>query len=61
MAVQAADADLQLVRNPVHYSATPITEYRASPVIGADTDAVLRSLPGETDTDITTLREARII
>ncbi|ASG22209.1 CaiB/BaiF CoA transferase family protein [Nitrospirillum viridazoti] len=33
--------DLQVLRNPLHFSATPITRYDAPPMLGQHTDAVL--------------------
>lgn len=33
---------LKLLANPLNFSATPIGEYRAPPLMGADTDAVLK-------------------
>lgn len=35
---------LSLVRNPVMFSGTPITEYRAPPLLGSNTDEILSSI-----------------
>src|SRR5665811_290607 len=35
---------LSLIRNPISFSETPVTEYRAPPLLGADTKEVLASI-----------------
>jgi len=37
-------APLKLLRNPIHFSETPIETYAAPPLVGQDTDAVLGAL-----------------
>lgn len=35
---------LSLVRNPLTFSGTPITEYRAPPLLGCNTDEILSTI-----------------
>lgn len=56
---QADGRTLPMVRSPLNFSATPV-EHRASPALGADTDATLRTL-GKTDEEITALRRGSAI
>jgi formyl-CoA transferase len=48
------------VANPIRLSATPIDYRRAPPLLGQDTEAVLREL-GHSDAAIAALRAARVI
>jgi len=48
------------VANPIHFSATPIAYRRAPPLLGQDTDAVLREL-GRSEASIAALRAAGIV
>lgn len=48
------------VGNPIHFSATPVDYRRAPPLLGQDTDAVLREL-GRTDEEIAALRASGIV
>ena len=57
----AAGAELALVANPVRLSATPASYRRAPPLLGADTDAVLRERLGLTPDDIAALRRAGLL
>jgi crotonobetainyl-CoA:carnitine CoA-transferase CaiB-like acyl-CoA transferase len=47
--------------NPIHFSATPITDYAPPPLIGEHTDEILRGELGLGDTQIAALREAKIV
>jgi crotonobetainyl-CoA:carnitine CoA-transferase CaiB-like acyl-CoA transferase len=53
--------DLSLIRNPLTFSGTPITDYRAPPLLGQNTDEVLKGKLGYTDARIAELRKANII
>jgi crotonobetainyl-CoA:carnitine CoA-transferase CaiB-like acyl-CoA transferase len=56
-----AGARLPLVASPMRFSDTPL-EYRlAPPLLGAQTDEVLRGLLGKTDVDMERLRAAKVI
>ena len=44
----AASGQVELIGNPIKFSETPVTYRHAPPVCGADTDAVLNELLGET-------------
>ena len=37
-------SEIELVANPIRFSATPIGEYRAPPMLGEHTDEVLRDV-----------------
>jgi crotonobetainyl-CoA:carnitine CoA-transferase CaiB-like acyl-CoA transferase len=56
----AAGGAAPQVANPIHYSATPITYRRAPPLLGQDTDAVLREL-GRGEEAIAALRAAGVV
>ncbi len=56
----AAGGTAPQVGNPIHFSATPVEYRRAPPVLGQDTDAVLREL-GRDDAAIAVLRDAGIV
>jgi crotonobetainyl-CoA:carnitine CoA-transferase CaiB-like acyl-CoA transferase len=47
--------DLDVIRSPLNFSETPITEYRAPPMLGEHTEAVLRSELGLNDAAIAEL------
>lgn len=49
------------VANPLRLSETPVSYRLAPPVLGADTQAVLRDLAGLDDGHLTRLRKARIV
>ncbi len=51
---------LSLVRNPLMFSGTPITEYRAPPLLGSNTDEILSSI-GYDGERIGALRKAGIV
>lgn len=51
---------LSLVRNPLTFSGTPITEYRAPPLLGSNTDEILSSI-GYDGERIGALRKAGIV
>jgi len=50
-----------ILRNPIVFSATPVTEYRAPQRLGADTDDVLEKLLGYDQTAISELRIKSVI
>jgi crotonobetainyl-CoA:carnitine CoA-transferase CaiB-like acyl-CoA transferase len=56
MVVELNDA-LRLVANPLHFSATPITEYQPPPALGEHTESVLGRLLGLDADAIGALRE----
>ena len=56
----AAGGTAPQVANPIRFSATPIDYRRAPPLLGQDTEAVLKEL-GRSDADIATLRAAGIV
>jgi crotonobetainyl-CoA:carnitine CoA-transferase CaiB-like acyl-CoA transferase len=49
------------VANPIKYSATPISYNSAPPMLGADTDEILREMLGVTSEEIARLRKAGIV
>jgi crotonobetainyl-CoA:carnitine CoA-transferase CaiB-like acyl-CoA transferase len=53
----AAGGSAPQVANPIRYSATPIDYRRAPPLLGQDTEAILREL-GRSDAEIAALRAA---
>jgi crotonobetainyl-CoA:carnitine CoA-transferase CaiB-like acyl-CoA transferase len=53
--------DLSLIRNPLTFSGTPVTEYRAPPLLGADTNEVLKRKLGYSDARLAELAKERII
>ncbi|UXJ50262.1 CaiB/BaiF CoA transferase family protein [Pseudomonas citronellolis] len=57
----AADGKVKLVANPVKFSATPITDYKAPPVQGEHTDSVLGELLGMDAAAIQALRERGVV
>ncbi|WP_423393334.1 CaiB/BaiF CoA transferase family protein [Burkholderia sp. LMG 21824] len=54
-------ADAKLVRNPIRMSATPPDARTAPPLLGAQTDDVLRDMLGYDDAKIATLRAKQAI
>ncbi|VWC30005.1 L-carnitine dehydratase/bile acid-inducible protein F [Burkholderia lata] len=54
-------ADAKLVRNPIRMSATPPEARTAPPLLGAQTDDVLRDMLGYDDAKIATLRAKQAI
>ncbi len=56
----AAGGSAPQVGNPIRFSATPIAYRRAPPVLGQDTEAVLREL-GRNAEDIAALRAAEVV
>jgi len=53
--------DLDVIRSPLHFAATPITDYRAPPMLGEHTAEVLRDELGLDDGAIETLRADNVI
>ena len=51
---------LSLIRNPLTFSGTPIKDYRAPPLLGADTKDVLASI-GYDDNKVDTLKKQGIV
>ena len=49
------------VANPIKYSATPISYNSAPPMLGADTDEILREMLGVTSEEIARLRKGGIV
>jgi crotonobetainyl-CoA:carnitine CoA-transferase CaiB-like acyl-CoA transferase len=54
-------AEFELLANPIRFSRTPITEYRAPPQLGEHTDAVLREVLGLDAAELAALRGAQVI
>ena len=52
---------VKLLANPIKFSATPVTEYKAPPLLGQDTDEVLQGLLNMSDDVIRKLRESGAI
>jgi crotonobetainyl-CoA:carnitine CoA-transferase CaiB-like acyl-CoA transferase len=57
----ASGQEVDLVANPIHFSDTPITDYRAPPQLSQHTDEVLRGLLELDETAITKLRSDGVI
>lgn len=53
--------DLDVIRSPLNFSATPITEYRAPPMLGEHTAAVLAEEFGFDDATLTALKREGVI
>jgi crotonobetainyl-CoA:carnitine CoA-transferase CaiB-like acyl-CoA transferase len=49
------------VANPIKYSETPIAYRSAPPMLGADTDEILRDMLGLAPAEVARLREAGIV
>ena len=54
------EPSLSLIRNPITFSQTPVTDYRAPPLLGADTKEVLASI-GYDDAKQDMLKQQKII
>jgi crotonobetainyl-CoA:carnitine CoA-transferase CaiB-like acyl-CoA transferase len=52
---------LSLIRNPITFSGTPVTEYRAPPLLGADTREVLTTELGYDEAKLEALKQQGII
>ena len=55
------EPELSLIRNPLTFSGTPITDYRAPPLLGEHTREVLSSLSGYDDAKLDALKGQGII
>jgi crotonobetainyl-CoA:carnitine CoA-transferase CaiB-like acyl-CoA transferase len=55
------EPELSLIRNPLTFSGTPVTEYRAPPLLGADTREVLASKLGYDGDKLEALKKQGII
>jgi crotonobetainyl-CoA:carnitine CoA-transferase CaiB-like acyl-CoA transferase len=53
--------DLSLIRNALTFSGTPVKEYRAPPLLGQNTEEVLKGKLGYSDAKLAELRKAGII
>lgn len=53
--------DMKMIASPIRMSETPVTRYDPPPLIGADTDAILRDVLGFDETRIAGLRSAKAI
>jgi len=51
---------LSLIRNPITFSGTPVKDYRAPPLLGADTRDVLATI-GYDDAKLEALKAQKII
>ena len=51
---------LSLIRNPITFSGTPVKDYRAPPLLGADTKDVLATI-GYDDARIEALKAQKVI
>jgi crotonobetainyl-CoA:carnitine CoA-transferase CaiB-like acyl-CoA transferase len=49
------------VANPIKYSATPLCYRSAPPMLGADTDEILRDILGIAPAEIARMRKAGIV
>ena len=54
------EPDLSLIRNAITFSGTPVKEYRAPPLLGANTNEVLTSI-GYDEAKVRGLRERKVI
>jgi crotonobetainyl-CoA:carnitine CoA-transferase CaiB-like acyl-CoA transferase len=52
---------LSLIRNPITFSETPVTDYRAPPLLGQNTREVLASRLGYDDAKLDSLKKRQII
>lgn len=52
---------LDLIANPIRFSATAIDRYEAPPTLGQHTESVLRDLLGMGEAEVRALKEAKII
>ena len=53
--------DLKVVRSPLNFSDTPITDYVAPPMLGENTDEVLASELGFSEAELAELRAGKVI
>jgi len=58
---QPAIGSVPSVANPIKYSATPIAYLSAPPMLGADTDEILRDMLGLAPAEIARMRKAGIV
>lgn len=61
MAHEQSPAPIHLVGSPLHLSGTPVSYRLAPPVMGQDTEAVLKSVLGLQDAQLVDLKAAKII
>jgi len=54
------EPQLSLIRNPITFSGTPVRDYRAPPLLGADTRDVLASI-GYDDARVEVLKAQNIV
>ena len=55
------EPELSLIRNPLTFSGTPLKDYRAPPLLGADTKQVLSSTLGYDEEKLEGLKKQGII
>jgi crotonobetainyl-CoA:carnitine CoA-transferase CaiB-like acyl-CoA transferase len=55
------EPELSLIRNPITFSGTPVKDYRAPPLLGADTKDVLASKLGYDEAKLAALKKQGII
>jgi crotonobetainyl-CoA:carnitine CoA-transferase CaiB-like acyl-CoA transferase len=55
------EPELSLIRNPITFSGTPVKDYRAPPLLGANTREVLTGKLGYDDAKLETLKKQGII
>jgi crotonobetainyl-CoA:carnitine CoA-transferase CaiB-like acyl-CoA transferase len=53
--------ELSLIRNALTFSETPITDYRAPPLLGQNTNDVLKAKLGYSDAKLKELAQEKII
>ena len=53
--------DLSILASPMKFSETPIEDYRAPPMLGGNTDEVLKGLLGMDDAALAVLRAEQVI
>ena len=54
------EPDLSLIRNAITFSGTPVKDYRAPPLLGADTRDVLATI-GYDDARVEALKEKKVV
>ena len=54
------EPDLSLIRNAIAFSGTPVKEYRAPPLLGANTSEVLATI-GYDEAKVKGLKERKVI
>jgi crotonobetainyl-CoA:carnitine CoA-transferase CaiB-like acyl-CoA transferase len=57
----ATNSEVRLIGNPVKLSATPVDYRHSPPMMGQDTDAVLKELLDLSESEIRRLREQSVI